>query len=166
MTTLRSVLLTLALFALLVATALVRHAVAAPSVAAASSGAPADSVMHNVTHAAYFNTRAPSQSPQLGLLPSAAVNRAFARQAETLRMERGLASTDPLSSATIFPTHAANRAISLEEARVQAPRVAAARSLSTATVLALVDQYTERFAFGGDAQVNLRMLNIALDELR
>ena len=157
MTTHRSVLLTLALFALLLATAFVRNAVAAPRIAYApefAAGQPR-----------YFVTVASQSSPQLGMQPSAAVNRQFAQQAATLRVQRGLASTDPVSSANIFPTHSANRSISLDQALAQAPRVAASRGLPSATVLALVAQYTEHFAFGGDAQVNLRMLNVALDEL-
>jgi len=157
MTTHRSVLLTLALFALLLATAFVRNAVAAPRIEYAPD--------IPVGQPGYFVTVASQSSPQLGMQPSAAVNRQFAQQAANLRVQKGLSATDPVASALIFPTHAANRSISLEQALVQAPRVAASRGLPTATVLALVAQYAEHFAFGGDAQVNLRMLNVALDEI-
>jgi len=165
MTTRRSGLLTLALFALLIATTFVRNVMAAPGTPPASgedSARAAQTRYFAPVHQAFAGQ---SSSSYLGLMPSAAVNRQFTRDAATLRAHLGLASTDPVASEAIYPTHAANRALLVADARAQAARVAKARALPTATVLALIDQYTERFAFGGDAQVNLRMLNIALDEL-
>lgn len=165
MTTLRNVLLTLALFALLIATAFVRNAVAGQGAAAVAS-AP----VQTPPQSHYFMPVAPAVPPsgdaaRPGLLPSAAVGRQFTREAAFLRARVGLPSMDPVASAAIFPAHAANRLISLEAARTQAPRVAAARGLNPNTVLMLVNQYTERFPFGGEAQVNLPMLNRALDDL-
>lgn len=166
MTTLRTALLTLALFALLIATAFARNAVAVQA-DSGNNSAPVQTLLP----ARYFTVDAPVASPQadgvahLGLLPSAAVDRQFTRQAATLRAQLGLSSTDPVSSAAIFPTHAANRAISLGQARAQAPRVAAARGLTTSAVLTMVSQYAERFPFGGEAQVNLPLLNRALDDM-
>jgi K+-transporting ATPase ATPase C chain len=58
--------------------------------------------------------------------------------------------------------------ISVANARLQAPRVARERGLSTSTVLALVDKHTERRQWGflGERAVNVLRLNLALDQLR
>jgi K+-transporting ATPase ATPase C chain len=55
--------------------------------------------------------------------------------------------------------------ISPANARLQAPRVAAARRLDLAEVLALVDEHTDRRPLGvlGDDAVNVVALNVALD---
>jgi len=55
--------------------------------------------------------------------------------------------------------------ITLANARVQAPRVAAARGMSTSAVLALVSKYTtgRQFGFLGETHVNVLELNLALD---
>ena len=57
--------------------------------------------------------------------------------------------------------------ISIANARLQAPRVATERGTSLATVLALVDQYTDgrSFAVLGEPGVNVLELNLALDRL-
>ena len=57
--------------------------------------------------------------------------------------------------------------ISPENALLQAQRVADARKVPKAKVLALIEQNTDRPAFGilGDPGVNVLMLNIALDKL-
>ena len=55
--------------------------------------------------------------------------------------------------------------ISVANARLQAPRVAKARGLSTDEVLSLLDQYTTGRQFGvlGDPRINVLQLNLALD---
>lgn len=57
--------------------------------------------------------------------------------------------------------------ISIANARLQAPRVAAARSLDVAVVLRMVDEHTTRrdLAVLGDPGVNVLELNLALDAL-
>lgn len=57
--------------------------------------------------------------------------------------------------------------ISIANARIQAPRVAAARNLSLTDVLALVDSYTDDRDLGilGEPGVNVVRLNLALDDV-
>jgi K+-transporting ATPase ATPase C chain len=56
--------------------------------------------------------------------------------------------------------------ISVANARIQAPRVAEARSMSVDDVLALVDDRTDERALGflGEPGVNVLLLNLALDD--
>lgn len=58
--------------------------------------------------------------------------------------------------------------ISVASALYQVSRVAAARGLNEADVIALVNQYTEgrQFGFLGEPRVNVLLLNIALDEIQ
>jgi K+-transporting ATPase ATPase C chain len=56
--------------------------------------------------------------------------------------------------------------ISPASAQLQVSRIAAARSLDSARVMKLVQDYTEGRTFGilGEAHVNVLMLNLALDD--
>lgn len=56
--------------------------------------------------------------------------------------------------------------IGVENARLQAKRVAAARNLSANEVDSLIDQYTEGRTFGifGDERINVLRINLALDK--
>ena len=58
--------------------------------------------------------------------------------------------------------------ISVASALYQVRRVATARGLNEAEVVALVNQYTEgrQFGFLGEPRVNVLLLNIALDEIQ
>jgi len=58
--------------------------------------------------------------------------------------------------------------ISVASALYQVHRVATARGLSEAQVVALVNQYTEgrQFGFLGESRVNVLSLNLALDEIQ
>jgi potassium-transporting ATPase KdpC subunit len=57
--------------------------------------------------------------------------------------------------------------ISVRNARLQAPRVAAARQVNVERVLAMVDEHTTARSLGilGDPGVNVLELNLALDEM-
>ncbi|MEQ1699545.1 MAG: K(+)-transporting ATPase subunit C [Ilumatobacteraceae bacterium] len=57
--------------------------------------------------------------------------------------------------------------ISVANARLQAPRVAAERGLSVDEVLALIDEHTDGRSLGvlGEPGVNVVLLNLALDDL-
>ena len=58
--------------------------------------------------------------------------------------------------------------ISVASALYQVSRVATARGLNEADVIALVNQYTEgrQFGFLGEPRVNVLLLNMALDEIQ
>ena len=135
MTILRSALLTLVLFALLVGGAFGPRANAAPRAAA---GRPTSALQPH-----YF----------VGAAPSASAAVPFA------------ASQNPTPSAVISRQFARGRTIPLAAAHAQAQRVASARGLPVAQVLALIDQQTEYLTPWAQAQVNGPLLNRALDAL-
>jgi potassium-transporting ATPase KdpC subunit len=93
---------------------------------------------------------------------------AVAARAAAYRAENGLASDAEVpvdavtASASGLDPH-----ISPANALVQATRVAAARHLPVAEVVALVHEHTDGRSFGflGDAGVNVLQLNLALDAL-
>ncbi len=91
---------------------------------------------------------------------------AVAERARAYREENGL------SPATLVPVDAVTASasgldpdISLANARLQAPRVARARGLSSEAVLAVLQQHTQGRQYGvlGDIRVNVLDLNLALD---
>jgi K+-transporting ATPase ATPase C chain len=91
---------------------------------------------------------------------------AVAERVAAYRSENGLADDAPVpvdavtASASGLDPH-----ISLRNARLQAPRVAAARGLPVAEILALIDENTSAADFGflSEPGVNVLMLNLALD---
>jgi len=91
---------------------------------------------------------------------------AVAERAKAYREENGLAADAvvPVDAVTASGS-GLDPDISVANARLQAPRVAKARGLSTEDVLALVDQHTTGRQFGllGDPRVNVLELNLALD---
>ena len=93
---------------------------------------------------------------------------AVTERVATYRKENGLADdvAVPVDAVTASAS-GLDPDISIANARLQAPRVATERGTSLATVLALVDQYTEgrSFAVLGEPGVNVLELNLALDRL-
>jgi K+-transporting ATPase ATPase C chain len=85
------------------------------------------------------------------------------------RAQNGLASNAPVpADAVTASASGLDPHISVENARLQAARVAEARGLKKEDVLALAAQYTDPPDFGilGDAGVNVLRLNLALDGLK
>ncbi|MGI9030064.1 MAG: K(+)-transporting ATPase subunit C [Ilumatobacteraceae bacterium] len=91
-----------------------------------------------------------------------------AERVEVYRADNGLASN------TLVPVDAVTTSgsgldphISVRNARLQAPRVAAERSVEVDEVLALVDEHTTERPLGilGDPGVNVLQLNFALDDM-
>ena len=93
---------------------------------------------------------------------------AVTERVATYRTENGLADdvAVPVDAVTASAS-GLDPDISIANARLQAPRVATERGTSLATVLALVDRYTDgrSFAVLGEPGVNVLELNLALDRL-
>jgi potassium-transporting ATPase KdpC subunit len=118
----------------------------------------------------------PADPKDLSLTPSGASNlgpindvllSTVADRVAAYRSDNGLDSTAPVpvdavtTSASGLDPH-----ISVANARLQAPRVAAVRGLALAVVLALVAEHTTGSVLGvlGDKGVNVLALNLALDD--
>lgn len=83
------------------------------------------------------------------------------------RSSNGLGASDPVpADAVTRSASGLDPHIGVANARIQAARVARARGLSLARVLALVEAHTEDRDFGifGEPRVNVLLLNRAIDE--
>ena len=91
---------------------------------------------------------------------------AVAERVAAYRLENGLAddAVVPVDAVTTSGS-GLDPHISVRNARLQAPRVAAERGLALADVLALIDEHTTAADLGflSDPGVNVLMLNLALD---
>jgi K+-transporting ATPase ATPase C chain len=87
------------------------------------------------------------------------------------RLDTVIASDGPVGSVPVDAVTGSGSGldpdISPAYARLQAPRVAAARGLDVADVLAMIDAHTEGRTFGflGEPRVNVLLLNLALEGL-
>ncbi len=84
------------------------------------------------------------------------------------RDENGLSATQavPVDAVTASGS-GLDPHISVANARLQAPRVAAQRNLDEATVVSMIDEHTDGRGFGvlGEPGVNVLQLNLALDDI-
>jgi K+-transporting ATPase ATPase C chain len=90
----------------------------------------------------------------------------IAQNVSDYRTQNGLATNAPVPADAVTASGSGlDPHISVENATLQAPRVAKARGLAIEKVQALVSRYTDQPAFGviGDAGVNVLELNLALD---
>lgn len=93
---------------------------------------------------------------------------AIARNISDYRAQNGLATNAPVpADAVTASASGLDPHISLENAALQAPRVAKTRGLSLDKVRALIAQYTDGPDLGvlGEAGVNVLELNLALDRI-
>jgi len=107
-----------------------------------------------------------SSGSNLGPTSQSLIDRVTA-DVETFRTENGLASEEALPSDAVTASGSGlDPHISPATARLQAARVAAARSVSEQEVLALVAEFTEgrQLFLVGEPRVNVLKLNLALDE--
>lgn len=92
----------------------------------------------------------------------------IAQNVSDYRSQNGLATNAPLPADAVTASGSGlDPHISIENAQLQAPRVARVRSLSLEEVRTLMAQNTDHADFGilGDAGVNVLQLNLALDSL-
>ena len=90
----------------------------------------------------------------------------IAQNVADYRSQNGLATNAPVpADAVTASASGLDPHISLENAQLQAARVAKARGISPDTVRALITQYTDPASWGflGDPGVNVLELNLALD---
>jgi K+-transporting ATPase ATPase C chain len=91
------------------------------------------------------------------------------RRIDEYRAENGLAASAPVPADAVTASGSGlDPHISPENARCQAPRIAKARGLPEAEVLARIEACTEGRTLGilGDPRVNVMRLNLALDGAR
>lgn len=109
-----------------------------------------------------------SGGANLGPLSKDLVDAVRGRIAE-YRAENGLGAATPVPADAVTASGSGlDPHISPENARIQAPRVARARGLPEAVVLAQIEACTEGRTLGilGDPRVNVMRLNLALDGVR
>ncbi len=85
------------------------------------------------------------------------------------RQENGLKETEPVPADAVTASGSGlDPDISIQNAELQAPRVAKARNLSIDKVQQLIRQHTEApdLGFLGEARVNGLLLNLALDQVK
>ena len=100
--------------------------------------------------------------------PSQKLRDAIAQNIADYRSQNGLATNAPVPADAVTGSGSGlDPHISLENARLQADRVAKARSLTPEKVRELVQQYTDSADLGilGDPGVNVLRLNLALDAM-
>ena len=87
---------------------------------------------------------------------------------DALRKQDGVEAGDPIPADAVTTSGSSlDPDITPAYAKLQAPRVAAARGLGVQDVLALIDRQTtgRTFGFLGDPRVNVLLLNLALERL-
>jgi potassium-transporting ATPase KdpC subunit len=132
----------------------------------------------NFTGAKYFHPRPssagngydPTSSGGSNLGPTSQKLRdSIAQNLSDYRSQNGLATNAPVpADAVTGSASGLDPHISLENAALQAPRVARERGMKVDDVQALIGHYTDPpdFGFLGDAGVNVLRLNLALDGVK
>jgi len=132
----------------------------------------------NFTGAKYFHPRPssagngydPSSSSGSNLGPTSQKLRdSIAQNVADYRSQNGLATNAPVpADAVTGSASGLDPHISVENATLQAPRVAKERGMKEDEVRALISQYTDTpdLGFLGDAGVNVLRLNLALDGVK
>jgi potassium-transporting ATPase KdpC subunit len=132
----------------------------------------------NFTGASYFHPRPsaagngydPTSSGGSNLGPTSQKLRdSIAQNLADYRSQNGLTTNAPVpADAVTASASGLDQHISVENAQMQAPRVAKERGLKEEAVKALIAQYTDLpdLGFLGDAGVNVLRLNLALDGVK